>query len=283
MADRTLLREGGAVSGLYSENLSGLPDDPQNASDVSRTAEASPGVVSDSPTKEVTDSGHELSSKIKIHVERQDGLSGRYVSKQESPAVAAELIQGLLQGTQHDGLSVEQELQGLKDFVAAIAKAARDANDEFPKVVRQAKEILGLINDNIQSGTLGQVEATELELFAHRIVLGTIQLVGDEQLVLVVQEILRDRSTWETLRQMAEIAPQLSAVANQVTDEIVPAGHPSHDWLSPLVLGGAVILLAASAGVILPLLAGSIAETILANEVAIAAVAVGAAALIKRS
>lgn len=176
-----------------------------------------------------------------------------------------------------------EEFKSIKDFVTEVTQVARAIDNQFPKVVQQAKEVLEMVKGNIQSKSLRQVEATELEAFAHRIVLGTIQITSNDQLARVVQAILSDDSAMETLQQLVELAQissQLTDVANQVTGKIARPGDPDRKWVSPLMLGAAFVLAAMTAGAVVPLLAGAVVQTILANEVAIAAVVVGAAALV---
>ena len=87
---------------------------------------------------------------------------------------------------------------------------------ELPEVARQGKETLSLVRDQVRLGTWLPVDARELELFTHGVVLGSAQIVGTEQITRAVIAILSDPSTRETLRQITAEASQLATVADQV-------------------------------------------------------------------
>ena len=182
-------------------------------------------------------------------------------------------------GSAGNDASFKQELQN----VAAITKAVRlNGQVEFPDVVRLGKETVSMMSDRARSAPWLPVDARELELFTRSVVLAA-QVIGTEQITRAVNEVLSDPSIRKTLHQIANNAPQMDEVVDQATSKITPTDDPNRGTLRRLVLGSA-ILIAAGAGVIVPLVAGvAMAEVILTNEVAIAAVAIGAAALIKQS
>jgi hypothetical protein len=81
----------------------------------------------------------------------------------------------------------------------------------------------------------------------------------------------------QALRFIAESHDRRSEAASRVIDQIPQpetAGRP----IGLLLLAAALLL---AAGVAVPILAGAAAETILANEIAVAALVVGVAALLK--
>jgi hypothetical protein len=183
-------------------------------------------------------------------------------------------------GSADNDMSFDQKLQVL---VTAIKEAdLLDGHIEFPDVMQDGKETVSMISDRVSSGTWLPVDARELELFT-RGVLACAQVIGTEQIKRAVNEVLSGPSIRKMLQQIVNDAPQMDGVVDQAISKITPTDDPNHGTLRWLVLGSA-ILIAAGTGVIVPLVAGAaMAEVILTNEVAIAALAIGAAALIKQS
>ena len=140
-------------------------------------------------------------------------------------------------------------------------------------------KVVGQIGEALRTGENRAVDAPDLKSFMDGL-LGSVQRAGVETVLLAANEILRDPSSVKILRELAERPPPPIEMADRVTEEITPLDGPGPSALGLLVLAGALLL---AAGVVIPVFAPVIAESILTNEVAIAATAISVAALIKDS
>lgn len=170
-------------------------------------------------------------------------------------------------------------------IVGALEKAILvEAKIDETQVTRQGKETIAQISKLDKLGTWLPADARELEAFTRGVVLASVTIVGQQGVGRAADELLNDPASRNALRQITASAlgrAELAKVAEEVTDKITSANDPNRSTLFWMVLGAAA-LLAIGAGVIVPLLAGSaIAEVVLTNEVAIAAMAFGAAALMR--
>lgn len=172
----------------------------------------------------------------------------------------------------------------LADITSALTGAPAEpaAKVDLAKTVKRGKAVVGQIDEALRSGESLPVDVADLKSVMDDL-LRSVQRSGAEQVIRAANEVVRDPTSLKILRKLADGAPQLTEVADQVTEKITPSAGAARPALGTLVLAGALLLAAVGAGVVIPLLAPTaIAESVLTNEVAIAAVAVGVAALIKR-
>jgi hypothetical protein len=172
--------------------------------------------------------------------------------------------------------------QKVQDLVAVATKATlRAASIDLPQAVEKGKETVSMISEHVSSKKWLPATERELEVFTRGIVLGVLQTVEAEQITHVVNKVLAETSIQENLSRIADKVAKLDEAVEKVTDKITSADDPNRSALRWLVLGGAIFL-AVGAGAFIPLLAGAAtAEVILTNEVAITAVVLAAATLIK--
>jgi hypothetical protein len=195
----------------------------------------------------------------------------------------ANLLEMLKEHSPNKELRTEPSLHEI--LIRALERASLvEAKIDEAQITRQGKEAITQISELVQSGTWLPADARELEAFTRGVVLASVTIVGQQEIGRVAAEFLHDPSSRDALHQIAASAlgrAELAKVAEEVTDKITSAGDPNRSTLFWIVLGAAA-LLAIGAGVIVPILAGSaIAEVVLTNEVAIAAMAFGAAALMR--
>lgn len=219
---------------------------------------------------------------IEIKIADEPVLLGRGKTNAEVTTVD---IEGLLNPELIGARSPDVELelgQKLEQLVSAIRKTALlEATIELSKVAEKSQEKISEIGEKTRQGTWRDIGPRELELFARAVVLGVSQIPETESIKHVVEEALEDASFRKTLGQLADRVSELNQVVEQVTDKMASADDPNQNMFRWVVLGCAV-LLAVGAGAIVPLMAASAtAEVILTNEVAIFAVAIAAATLIK--
>jgi hypothetical protein len=180
---------------------------------------------------------------------------------------------------------LEKRVKYLEAALSALPETPESAaRVDVDEVVELGKAAVGNINEAMRPGQWLTVDERDLRRLIDA-VLVAVRSVGVGPVGEAADAFLRDASSSQTLRRLTETErpPELTGLADRVTGKITPSDGAAGPALGPLVLAGA-LLLAAAAGVVLPLIAASaIPEIILTNEVAIAAVAVGVAALMKHS
>ena len=180
---------------------------------------------------------------------------------------------------------LEKRVEDLERTLAALTKTPESAAEvDVDKAVELGKATVGNINEAMRPGQCHEVDAQDLKLLLDY-VLKVVRSMGVEPIGAAANEVLRDASSLETLRTLAKTdrPPALTGPVDQVAGEITPSDGADRPELDLLVLAGA-LLLAAAAGAVLPLITASvITEAIFTNEVAIAAITVSVAALMKPS
>ena len=170
----------------------------------------------------------------------------------------------------------------LEAALSALTKAPESAaRVDVDEAVKLGKATVGNLNEAMRPGQWHTLDERELRLYID-VVLVAFRSVGVGPIEEAANALLRDASSSEILRRLTERErpPELTGLVDRVTGEIPPSDGAARPALGPLVLAGALLL---AAGVVLPLIAAATIEIILTNEVAIAAVVVGVAALMKHS
>jgi hypothetical protein len=140
------------------------------------------------------------------------------------------------------------------------------------RILAAGRELLASVQDDITAGEQGHDDQAQLE----RLISLTLEVIRrgrGEEIARAISDLARDPATMQALRLIAE-----SEAGSHLTDQI-PKAETTSRSLGILFLAGALLL---AAGVAVPILAaGVVAETILANEIAVAALIVAVAALRK--
>jgi hypothetical protein len=182
-------------------------------------------------------------------------------------------------------ISQEDLAKRVTDLEATLAAITSTLNEtpesaaqvNLGKAVERGK---ATIDEAMRSGEWDPVDAV-LESFMLRA--RFVQRAEAEQVDHAVKELLR--AHLEELRTLTRMdrPPQLTEVVDRVTGKITSSDGGAGPALGSLVLAGALVFAALTAGAAIPLLlpTATAAESVLTNEVAIVAVAVSVATLIK--
>ncbi len=183
---------------------------------------------------------------------------------------------------------LRKRVEDLETTLAAITLAASTSASTGPptepaaqvdhgKAVKHAQNARAEINKALQSGEWRPVDEQDLESFMRGLVLVSTQSAGAETIGKWANEFLGDRTYVKTLQKLTERSPQLTDMADRVTDKITAPDEPGRSALRPLVLAAALLI---TAGIVLPF-AAPVIEPVFTNELAIAGLVVGLAALNK--
>jgi hypothetical protein len=155
--------------------------------------------------------------------------------------------------------------------VVPVTPAEPSIRVELGIVVEQGKKSLVEVGDCVHSGRLGTVSVQQLEDFVDTL-FRALEKAGAETAARAAGQILRDRSSVETMRMLAEDLRPLVDVASQVAAKMEPTDRARRSALRWWILAGALLLAAILSGFV-PLLGVPAAEAMMTNELALAAVA----------
>ena len=240
--------------------------------------------LSDHPPDETGESGREQSPETGVAEGLTAALAEPTADKKKADTEYGSKHACVGEGLPNNGAEdLEERVKDLEDTLAAWTETPEPtAHVNVAKAVELGKETVGNINEAIRPGQRHTVDAQLLRSFIDDVVLEVVRRVGAETIGAAANEVLRDPSSRKKLSTLTTDRPrELTGLGDQVTGDITPSDGADRPELSLLVLAGALLL---AAGVVLPLIPAAIAaETILTNEVAIAAVTVSVAALMKHS